>query len=325
MRPLLCLLLCVPALGHGPWTEKIQAVSAELEVAPDSVELWLRRADYFRADGNRRLAAADLARAAALEPTHRDVIFLRAELAFADGHADSARVLLQGRASNAWEHRLLAAACLAVADTAGAIAAWRADPLPLPEHRVALGRLLEARGQGEAALALLEEAFAADEAVILRIAIVDTLARAGRLDEGLALVVEAREAARIKVFWKLVEARACYEAGAWERGRQAAARALAEIEEHKASGRMRPSAYLRGIEAEALALGGAWARAVTVLAPGEQLEERARWLVHLGAVRSARRLERLQAQRGRAERLFAERARSLHEIRMRALILGEEE
>ncbi len=316
------------AVAHGPWTEKIQGITRALRSAPDSTELWLTRADYFRQDGNLRLAADDLARAARLDPEHSLLFVARAQLAIDRGDFPSARQQLEAACARGRDDRyvlsLLGRSCLEVADTLAAINAFAAIPRPGPDQVELLAHLYEASGQPEQAVALLRSHFEPDRPVLLRLALAGSLARNAQLEEAQALLHEARDASRIQVFWKLAEVRVLHLAGKPRQARAVAASALVEIETHLSSGRMRPSAYLRSMQAEALALGGAHAKALGVLGPGEDVLRRVGWLRLLGAVEPASRLQGLLEQRDRGMQVFEARARTLHEMRMRALIISED-
>lgn len=239
LRPLAFLLVCAlpsAALAHDPVDRDIAALTARLAAAPADVGLLLARADLYRRAGRSRAALDDLLMVEALEPGSVRMLVARARVHADLGHEDEAEASLD-RALEAGLDREALGLRATLRERAGRLdgaledhdaALSIGDSL---ESRLGRGRVLSRLGRtGEAIAHYRASLPAMGGAVLLRVALVEELARAARYDEALAEIDAAARGARMPARWLLRRGEVLDAAGRTGEARAAREDALAALE-----------------------------------------------------------------------------------------------
>ncbi len=170
---IVCWLSASPAQAHGDLHDAVAGVSRAIAEAPGDASLRLRRAELHRLHRDFAAAEGDYAAAAKLQPDLAEVQLGLATLRLAQGRLQSALHLLndflvaspqhpEGHALRAEVLERMGAWTRADADLAAAVAASSE-----PHYVTKRARLLERRGEIEAAIRCLDEASRAHRRVPL--------------------------------------------------------------------------------------------------------------------------------------------------------------
>jgi predicted Zn-dependent protease len=208
-----CLMLAVPAWGHGDLHERIEAVTALIAQSPQQGALYLERAGLHAAHEEYEAAAADYERAESLNADPLLVWLGRGKVHLATGRAKEARDTLDQLLAREPRHvealvtRARARAALrdaggAAADFTAAIAASaRPEPEYFLERAAALASSVPP--DWEAAIQGLDEGLAklGPGIATLQLAAIDLETKAGRLDAAIARLDRARAGAARQETW----------------------------------------------------------------------------------------------------------------------------
>jgi len=210
---LILALVAVPAAAHPEILAEIEGVTRRIEADPGNAELYLKRGELYRTDGDWDAAAADYARARRLDPGLVPVEFCTGKMRLEAGDAPTALAHLdrflaarpddaEGLALRGRVHVALGRYAAAAADFGRAIdvRACDGDGAP-PELYIARSRALVRAGavHGDDALAGLEQGLALlGRPITIELEALDVELGLGRPDAALARVdrVLARSAVR---------------------------------------------------------------------------------------------------------------------------------
>ncbi|HEV7867871.1 MAG TPA: tetratricopeptide repeat protein [Chthoniobacteraceae bacterium] len=211
-----CLIACwfilMPNSGqaHGEVHIEIEAITAQLKITPDLAELYLRRAQLYRRDRDWPAAAADLDRAAQLNPALTVVELARGETLADSGRHEEAMVALDrflerepkhaaGFSARAHAHLLAMRPAEAAADLERAIAF---TPKPEPSLHIERARALQSAGQLDEAIRALDAGIARHGPLVTLLqAALEMEEQAGRFDAARARIDALLETTPRKERW----------------------------------------------------------------------------------------------------------------------------
>jgi predicted negative regulator of RcsB-dependent stress response len=182
----------VLAGGHEGLQARLKALDLELALTPTAA-LHLERADIKRRLGKLNGAMKDAAAAAHLGG---DVALVRGRIHVA------AKRWREAEADLAASPAERAVAREKLGNIAGAITDYRAvlGKGARPDHILALGRLLQAAGKPKEAVDALKHGL---PAIVVRVALVNALAKTNRHKEALAQIDEAMQRLKVKATWRI--------------------------------------------------------------------------------------------------------------------------
>ncbi len=224
------------ARAHEPVDREIVDLSERIASSPGRVDLLLERARLWSLERRFDEALADLALADALVPG--SALLLRARVYAAAGREREAEALLEVLPESHRTHPVLVFRAT-LREGSGRLAEALADYERAEEQRITVasalghGRVLRRLHRSSDAVRVYREALAQlGAAVVVRVALIDTLVDLGRYEEALRAIRDGRAHARLAHRWALREARVLDAMGRSEEAELLRRRTIADLRAH---------------------------------------------------------------------------------------------